>query len=72
MGKGIGLNRNIFLEWLNATAALSVEVDDPAELRARLTPIIEQRISDPDNIRKAIDILIHIWQKSDDSAPFFP
>ena len=69
MGKGIGLNRNIFLEWLNATAALSVEVDDPAELRARLTPIIEQRISDPDNIRKAIDILIHIWHKTGDSNP---
>lgn len=69
MGKGIGFNRNIKLDWLNATAAFRAETDDPTELRAWLTPIINQQINDPDNIRKAIDILINIWHKNRESAP---
>lgn len=69
VGKGIGFNRNIKLEWLNATAAFRAETDDQTELRARLAPIISQQINDPDNIRKATDILVNIWHRNRESAP---
>jgi hypothetical protein len=40
-----------------------------AEIRARLEPVVGQRISSTENRRKAIDILINIWVKSADVAP---
>jgi hypothetical protein len=63
MDKGIGFNRNIKLEWLNATAAFCAEMDDPLLIRQRLEPIIRQEISSDTNIRKSIDILLNIWFK---------
>lgn len=69
MDKGIGFNRNIYLPWLDATAAFCAETDDPAEIRARLEPVVGQRISSAVNRRKAIDILINIWVKSAEIAP---
>lgn len=69
MDKGIGFNRNIKLEWLNATAAFCTETDDPAEIRARLEPVLAQDRTGTDAIRKSIDILINIWLKSHDIAP---
>ena len=69
MDKGIGFNRNIYLPWLDAAAAFCAETDDPAELRARLEPVVGQRISSDVNRRKAIDILINIWFKSAEIAP---
>ena len=56
MNKGIGFNRNIFLPWLDAAAAFCAETDDPAEIRARLEPVLSQRISSAVNRRIAIDI----------------
>jgi hypothetical protein len=64
MNKGIGFNRNIYLPWLDAAAAFCAETDDPAEIRARLEPVVGQRIASVVNRRKAIDILINIWIKS--------
>jgi hypothetical protein len=69
MDKGIGFNRNIYLPWLDAAAAFCAESDDPADIRARLEPIVGQRISSTENRRKAIDILINIWVKSAEVAP---
>jgi hypothetical protein len=69
MDKGIGFNRNITLPWLDAAAAFCAETDDPAELRARLEPVVGQRIASAANRRKAIDILINIWVKSAGIAP---
>jgi hypothetical protein len=69
MDKGIGFNRNIYLAWLNAAAAFCADIDDPAEIRARLEPVVGQRISSAVNRRKAIDILINIWVKSAEIAP---
>lgn len=69
MDKGIGFNRNIYLSWLDATAALCSETSDPAQIRARLEPLIGQDIRDPDNRRKAIDILLNIWVKTENVAP---
>lgn len=57
----IGFRRNIFLDWLDATAAFCTETDDAHELRARLEPIVAQRIRYQDNARQAIDILLNIW-----------
>ncbi|HBY96314.1 MAG TPA: hypothetical protein DEP84_20560 [Chloroflexi bacterium] len=69
MDKGIGFNRNIYLSWLDATAALCSETDDPAQVRARLEPVVGQDIHNADNRRKAIDILINIWVKTGSIAP---
>lgn len=63
MDKGIGFNRNIKREWLDAAAAFRAETEDAAEIRTRLEPIIRQEISSPANIRKTIDILLNIWSK---------
>jgi hypothetical protein len=69
VGKGIGFNRNIKLEWLNATAAFCAEADDPTEIRTRLEPILSQDRTGVEAIRKSIDILINIWLKSREIAP---
>ena len=69
MDKGIGFNRNIYRPWLDAAAAFCAETEDPAELRARLEPVVGQRISSDVNRRKAIDILINIWFKSTEIGP---
>ncbi len=63
MDKGIGFNRNIKLEWLDATAAFCAEIDEGAAVRGRLQPIIHSEIS-AENTRKIIDILLNIWFKS--------
>jgi hypothetical protein len=67
--KGIGFNRSIKLDWLNATAAFCAEVDDPAVIRERLTAIIQQDIRSPTNIRKVIAILLHIWRQGAQTQP---
>jgi len=69
MDKGIGFNRNIKLEWLNAAAAFCAETDDPAQIRARLEPVLAQDRTGKEAIRKSIDILINIWLNSGDIAP---
>jgi hypothetical protein len=69
MDKGIGFNRNIKLEWLNAAAAFCAGTDDPAQIRARLEPVLAQDRTGKEAIRKSIDILINIWLNSGDIAP---
>jgi hypothetical protein len=61
MDKGIGFNRNIKLEWLDATAAFCAEMADPLAIRQRLEPILAQEIGSAVNVRKSIDILLNIW-----------
>lgn len=69
MDKGVGFNRNIFLPWLDAAAAFCAETSNPAAIRARLQPIVGQTIADADNRRKALDILINIWVKTQHASP---
>ena len=69
MNKGIGFNRNIYLPWLDAAAAFCAETDDPAEIRARLEPVVGQDVKGVEARRKTIDILINIWLKSREVAP---
>ena len=64
MDKDIGFNRNIYLAWLDAAATLRGESDDVVQIRARLDPVVGQRIRSAVNRRKAIDILINVWCKS--------
>ena len=66
MDKGIGFNRNIRLAWLDAAAAFGAEMDDPAAIRQRLRPIIEQDVKSKTNVRKSIDILLHIWGNNEE------
>jgi hypothetical protein len=49
---------------MDAAAAYCVETPDPAELRARLDPVVAQQIASPESRRMAIDVLIAIWGRS--------
>ena len=69
MDKNIGFNRNLHLAWLDATAAFCAETEDPAELRARLEPVVSDHLKGVEARRKTIDILINIWVKSKEIAP---
>jgi hypothetical protein len=65
MDKGIGFNRNIKLDWLNATAAFCTETNDRAAIGQRLDPVIRQEVSSPTNVRKTVAILLNIWCPTD-------
>ena len=69
MDKNIGFRRNIYLSWLDAAAAYAAETPDPAELRARLDPVVAQQIASPKTRRIALDILVNIWGKSAQQYP---
>ena len=69
MDKDIGFNRNIKLDWLNATASFCAETNDPAEIRHRLESVLSQDRSGAEAIRKSIDILINIWLKNKEQYP---
>jgi len=69
MDKDIGFNRNIKLDWLNATASYRAELDDPSEIRKRLEVVLAQDRSGAEAIRKSIDILINIWYKNGEQYP---
>jgi hypothetical protein len=69
MDKGIGFNRNIYLAWLDAAAAFCGETDDAGEVRARLDPVLAQKIRSAESRNKAINILLNIWIKSAEVAP---
>ncbi|MBI4321185.1 MAG: hypothetical protein HY675_22060 [Chloroflexi bacterium] len=69
MNKNIGFNRNIYLPWLDATAAFCAEVEDAADIRSRLDAVVGQSIGSTENRRKAIDILVNIWVKTREKSP---
>lgn len=69
MDKDIGFNRNIKLDWLNATASLCIETDDPSEIRKKLQGVLAHDRSGSDAIRKSIDILVNIWHKNKERYP---
>jgi hypothetical protein len=69
MDKDIGFNRNIKLDWLNATGSFCAELDDPSEIRMRLEVVLAQDRSGAEAIRKSIDILINIWHKNGEQYP---
>ena len=68
-GKNIGFSRTIYREWLDATASLRVQKDDPQVIRASLEEMLGNDISGKDARRKTIDVLLGIWDKSAQVAP---
>ena len=44
MEKNVGFDRNIRLEWLDATAALAAETDDVKEVRTRLDAMLQAEV----------------------------
>ncbi|MFL5802088.1 MAG: hypothetical protein ACJ8CR_10155 [Roseiflexaceae bacterium] len=69
MEKQIGFRRNIYLSWLDATAAMCSETSDVVELRARLNPIVAEHVQSKENRQVAIGMLLNIWVKAEDRHP---
>jgi hypothetical protein len=69
MDKNIGFRRNIYLSWLDATAALCTTTNDEDYIRARLDPILEQQVESKENRNKAISMLLGIWVKAGNEHP---
>lgn len=69
MDKGIGFYRNIYLEWLEATAALCLETDDIAEIRAALDPILAPTVQSGRNRGRTLEILVNIWVRTGEDHP---
>lgn len=69
MDKGVGFNRNIKLEWLDATAAFCLEEDDEQKVLDRIQSILALEIKSPTNLRKTIAILLNIWYQPSETYP---
>lgn len=69
MPRQVGFNRNLYLAWLDATAAFCAETEDPREVRRWLDPLVGRNIPSAVNRRKAIDLLINIWVKTGRISP---
>lgn len=62
--KGIGFNRTIFLNWLDAAADLRAQTSELSSLRNGIKEIVGQDITGIDAIRKSVDVIVNIWHKS--------
>lgn len=69
MDKNVGFRRNIYLDWLHAVVVQRLETNDPATIRLALEPVVGETITNADNLRMAIDILINIWCKTNLKYP---
>lgn len=69
MDKGIGFSRTIMLDWLDATASLSIQGLEPANIRQKLVGVISGEVHGLDAQRKTVDVLMAIWVKSKKSVP---
>ncbi|HKZ02099.1 MAG TPA: hypothetical protein VJ180_07660 [Pyrinomonadaceae bacterium] len=65
MDKGIGFSRTITLDWLDATATLCLDQVEYTEIRERLLPVVQNRLTGKDARRKTIDVLTAIWVRID-------
>jgi hypothetical protein len=65
MDKGIGFNRVITLDWLDAIASLCLEKVSYSTLRDELVQITKERLTGEVSQRKTIDILTAIWVRID-------
>lgn len=64
MDKGIGFSRTITLDWLDATATLCLDQVEYTEIRERLLPVVQNRLTGKDAQRKTIDVLTAIWVRT--------
>lgn len=68
-GKEIGFNRHVFLPWLDEAAVWCAVSNNPAEIRTHLEPILAEVTQGVETRRKAIDILLNIWYRTQDTVP---
>ena len=64
--KRIGFSRYITLEWLNETARLTKETQDPEEVKRILSQIIDGHEGE-EALRKTIDVLTRTWTRVDEN-----
>lgn len=64
--KRIGFSRHITLEWLNETARLTKEIQDPEEVKQILSQIIDGHEGEEAR-RKTIDVLTRTWTRVDEN-----
>ena len=69
MDKGIGFTRNICRHWLDLTASLCAQLDDPTEIRARVDSFLENEGRGKEARRKSIDALLGIWFNNREVIP---
>jgi len=62
--KGIGFNRTIFLNWLDAASDLRAQTSELPSLRDGIKEIVGRDITGIDAIRKSVDVIVNIWHKS--------
>lgn len=65
MQKSIGLSRTVRLDWLDATATLSMENRPIPEIRQQLDQLVEPAQAGPVERARIVDTLIRIWVKAD-------
>lgn len=64
-----GFNRNLRLDWMDATGALAAEGHDGPELRRRLEAVIGPDFTGSEGLRKTIDVLVNIWVRTEEVSP---
>lgn len=64
----IGFRRNIYLAWLEETAALYALGLGTPQVRERLDGLVVQTVQSNANRRQAIDILVNIWGPPQEGA----
>jgi len=69
MDNAIGFRRNIYLDWMEATAAFVAAGNNEATVRARLDPILAHKVQSEGNRRYAITILLNVWMASSAQHP---
>jgi len=67
--KNIGFSRTVYLDWLDAAAALRLKSDDPRVIRQQLDPVLAAHLHGKDARRKTIDVLLGFWDKSAAVSP---
>lgn len=67
--KNIGFARTVTRNWLDLTASLFLQVDDPAQVRTVLDEKLQDELKGKEFRRKTIDVLLGIWRKSAETAP---
>jgi hypothetical protein len=69
MDKGIGFSRTITLDWMDVTASLCLQGNEPIAIRQQLVGAISETVHGKDAQRKTIDVLSAIWVKTEKSVP---
>ncbi len=64
--KGLGFIHNINLAWLDAAADSRLRNNDLLAMRDELDQLLKNEIGGVESRRKTIDVLVSIWQKTED------